>query len=132
MANPVNSTLLRLYLDGTVIASATDCEMTRNKDTPDITSKDSGANAAFMSGVKDTTFSMSVFYAEGEMDAVHAAFEAADEATLKYSTEVSGEEYWEQEIHINSYTVSSPGHNQPCTGTISFRGTGAVTKSDNA
>ena len=131
MATPQNTTSLRFYQAGTVIASAIDAEITFNKEAVDITTKDSGTNAEFMSGLKSGTGSTGGLYAEGELDALYAAYDGTAAVVMKLSTEVTGEEYFSGDAIITSLQINSSGNQQAATFTCQFQFTGAFTKDDN-
>jgi predicted secreted protein len=132
MATPQNTTSLRFYQAGTVIASAIDAEITFNKEAVDITTKDSGTNSEFMSGLKSGTGSTGGLYAEGELDALYAAYDGTAAVVMKLSTEVLGEEYFSGDAIITSLQINSSGNQQAATFTCQFQFTGAFTKDDNA
>jgi predicted secreted protein len=129
---PQNTTALRFYQAGTVIASAIDAEITFNKEAVDITTKDSGKNAEFMSGLKSGTGSTGGLYAEGELDALYAAYDGTATVVMKLSTEVTGEEYFSGDAIITSLQINSSGNQQAATFSCQFQFTGAFTKGDNA
>jgi len=131
MPTPQNTTSLRFYQAGTVIASAIDAEITFNKEAVDITTKDSGTNAEFMSGLKSGTGSTGGLYAEGELDALYAAYDGTAVVVMKLSTEVTGEEYFSGDAIITSLQINSSGNQQAATFTCQFQFTGAFTKDDN-
>lgn len=131
MPNPQNTTSLRFYQAGTVIASAIDAEITFNKEAVDITTKDSGTNAEFMSGLKSGTGSTGGLYVEGNLDALYAAYDGTDVVVMKLSTEETGEEYFSGDAIITSLQINSSGNQQAATWTAQFQFTGTFTKGDN-
>lgn len=131
MPLPQNSTVLRLYIDGTAVGYATDTDFTLNKDLPEYTNKDSGAWVEKMSGVKSASGSVNMFYVEGSLDALYAWIDGTAVAVVKISSEVSTEEYFSCDAHGSSLAISSPSHNQPCTASFNWESTGAITKGDN-
>lgn len=132
MAVPQNTSVLRFYIDGVVIASAIDAEISFNKEAVDITTKDSGTNSEFMSGLKSGTGSTGGLYAEGELDALYAAYDGTAAVVMKLSTEVSAEEYFSGDAFITSLQINSSGNQQAANFSCQFQFTGAFTKADNA
>ena len=133
MATPQNTTALRFYLtSGTVIANAIDAEITFNKEAVDITTKDSGTNAEFMSGLKSGTGSTGGLYVEGDIDNLWTAIDGTAAIEFKLSTEVTGEEYFSGDAIITSLQINSSGNQQAATYSCQFQFTGAFTKGDNA
>jgi len=132
MPNPRNTTTLRFYQAGTVIAGAIDAEITFNKEAVDITTKDSGTNAEYMSGLKSGTGSTGGLYLEGDLDALYAAYDGTAVVVMKLSTEVTGEEFFSGNAILTSLQVNSSGNQQAATWTCQFQFTGAFTKDDVA
>ena len=131
MATPQNTSVLRFYQAGTVIANAIDAEISFNKEAVDITTKDSGTNAEYMSGLKSGTGSTGGLYVEGDLDALYSAFDGTAAVVMKLSTEVSTEEYFSGDAIITSLQINSSGNQQAASYTCQFQFTGAFTKDDN-
>jgi TP901-1 family phage major tail protein len=78
-----NGTELGVYIGGTLIAAATDCSLSLNMETIDITTKDSAGFRELLGGVKSGSMSVSglIDYNDASNDDVSDLFTALDNRT---------------------------------------------------
>ena len=95
-----NGTELGVYIGGTLIAAATDCSLSLNMETIDITTKDSAGFRELLGGVKSGSMSVSglVDYNDASNKDVSDLFTALNDRTsltLKFgkATPVVGEDF---------------------------------------
>ena len=95
-----NGTELGVYIGGTLIAAATDCSLSLNMETIDITTKDSAGFRELLGGVKSGSMSVSglIDYNDASNDDVSDLFTALDNRTaltLKFAkaNPVVGEDF---------------------------------------
>lgn len=126
----VNSTLLSIYVGGTKINHSNDASFDFTHAVRDVTTKDSGGYQENLEGLRSFTFSASGFhafdatYGPDEMDDVITGRTAA---TIRYSTEVSGDTYYEGSCYMTSLSCNSPGQEETATWSAEFTGTGTLT-----
>ena len=129
----VNSTLFALYAgDGTYtkIAHSTDASISFSHEPRDITSKDSAGYRQLLEGLRSWSASGSFLVA---LDAtygyeeLYAAWVARSVLTVRFSTQVSGDQYYQGTAYISSLELSSPGAEDNATFSLSLEGTGALT-----
>ena len=129
----LNTTLLRVYVGGTAVAHATDASISISQSPRDTTTKDSGGWRDLLEGLRQFSISTSALYA---MDAAYGvddlwtALSGRSEVTVKFSTEVSGDEYFEGTCYVTSLEISSSGAEDNASYSASFEGTGELTKAD--
>jgi len=129
-----NGTELGVYIDGTLIAAATDCSLSLNTETIDITTKDSAGYRELLGGLKSGSISVSglIDYldADSNKDMVDlwTAWEARTILTLKFSkaNEATGELSFTSGGIITSLEQSG-GTEDTATYSCTFELTGPVT-----
>ena len=106
----MNGTLLGVYSAGTLIAHATEGSISLSMDTRDATSKDSSGSRDLLEATKSGTISVSALYAEDAaygVDDLMTSWAARTTLTVKFSTEVTGDHYWEASAYVTSLEVNS-------------------------
>jgi predicted secreted protein len=124
-----NGTLLALYVGGTKIAHLTSSEVSFEHSTRDATTKDSAGYKEVLEGLRSGSFSGEGYFAEdaayGYND-LFAAYTGRTQLTVRYSSEVAGDEYYEGTCYLTSLSRSS-GVEETETFSASFEMTGAPT-----
>ena len=125
----MNGTLLGVYSAGTLIAHATEGSISLSMDTRDATTKDSSGTRDLLEATKSGTISVSALYAEDAalgVDDLMTTWSARSSATIRFSTEVTGDHYWEATAYITSLEVNS-GMEDNVTYSATFELTGTIT-----
>ena len=128
-AGVINASDLKFYLDGTAIGHATDAEISLTGTTRDTSSKDSGKFKTIAPGRIEWTISGTNLYA---MDATEGASEIFNDVlnqtsiTIKFSTEVTGDERYTGDVLLTEMNLSSSGTNENATFSWSGEGNGAL------
>lgn len=128
-----NGTELGVYMDSTLIAAATDCSLSLNVETIDITTKDSAGFRELLGGVRSGSISVSglVDYLDAsnkDVNDLWTAWEARTAVTVKFSkaTEVTGDLSFSASAIITSLEQSG-GTEDTATYSATFELTGAIT-----
>ena len=125
----MNGTLLGVYAGGTLIAHATEGSISLSMDTRDATTKDSSGTRDLLEATKSGTISVSALYAEAAaygVDDLMTAWSGRTALTVKFSTEVTGDHYWEASAYVTSLEVNS-GMEDNVTYSATFELSGAIT-----
>lgn len=128
-AGIMNGTLIGVYAGGTLIAHATEGSISLNLDTRDATTKDSSGTRDLLEGVKSGTVSVSALYADDAtygVDELMTAWSGRSTLTIKFSTEVTGDSYWEASAYVTSLEVSA-GMEDNATYSATFELSGTIT-----
>lgn len=129
----INSTVLGVYvLDSTykIIGHMTDASFSFSHEPRDITTKDSAGYRALLEGLRSWTMSSSnltAFDATYGIDSLRTAALARTQLTLRWGTQVSGDDYIQGTAYISSLEESSPGAEDNATFSVTFEGTGTPT-----
>ena len=125
----MNGTLLGVYVGSTLVAHATEGSISLSMDTRDATTKDSSGYRDLLEGTRSGSISVSALYADdaayGVTDLM-TAFSNRTTLTVKFSTEVSGDDYWSATCYLTSLEVSAATEDN-ATYSASFEISGAVT-----
>ena len=125
-----NGTNLGVYIDGTIIAAATDCSLSLNMETIDITTKDSAGYRELLAGMRSGSISVSglVDYQDTNKDIVdlYTAWENRTSLTLKFSSELSNDTSFTASGFLTSLEQSG-GTEDTATYSATFELTGQVT-----
>lgn len=125
----MNGTLLGVYVGSTLVAHATEGSISLSMDTRDATTKDSSGYRDLLEGTRSGSISVSALYAGdatyGVTDLM-TAFSNRTTLTVKFSTEVSGDDYWSATCYLTSLEVSAATEDN-ATYSASFEISGAVT-----
>lgn len=130
-----NGTELGVYIGGTLIAAATDCSLSLNMETIDITTKDSAGFRELLGGVKSGSMSVSglVDYNDASNKDVSDLFTALNDRTsltLKFgkATPVVGEDFNYSASGFITSLEQSGGTEDTATYSASFELSGAITQ----
>jgi len=125
-----NGTNLGVYVDGTIIAAATDCSLSLNMDTIDITTKDSAGYRELLAGLRSGSMSCNglIDYQGTNTDTVDlvSAWTNRTSLTLKFSNELTGDQSYTASGFLTSLEQSG-GTEDTATYSASFELTGVVT-----
>ena len=128
-----NGTELGVYIGGTLIAAATDCSLSLNMETIDITTKDSAGFRELLGGVKSGSMSVSglIDYNDASNDDVSDLFTALDNRTaltLKFAkaNPVVGEDFNYSASGFITSLEQSGGTEDTATYSASFELSGAT------
>jgi predicted secreted protein len=128
-AGKQNATIVALYVGGVKITHATSSSIELSMETIDVTTKDGNGYSEYLPGVRGLTMSGDAFYADDATygaNALVALFTGRTAATIRYSTEVSGDDYFQMSGYMTSFSTSG-GVEDAHTYSVSFQGTGALT-----
>lgn len=129
----INSTLMGLYvLDSTYkkIGHSTDASISFSHEPRDITTKDSAGYRELLEGLRSWTASGSFLLAYDAtygFEELYEAWEARTKLTIRFTTAVSGDEYYQGACYISSLEASSPAAEDNVSFSISLEGTGQIT-----
>lgn len=128
-----NGTELGVYIDDTLIAAATDCSLSLNMETIDITTKDSSGFRELLGGLRSGSISCSglIDYLDAsnkDITDLWTAWENRSSLTLKFSkaNESTGELSFSASGFITSLEQSG-GTEDTATYSATFELTGAIT-----
>lgn len=125
-----NGTNLGVYVGGTIIAAATDCSLSLNMDTIDITTKDSAGYRELLAGLRSGSMSCNglIDYQSSNQDTVDlvTAWTNRTSLTLKFSNEITGDQSYTASGFLTSLEQSG-GTEDTATYSASFELTGVVT-----
>jgi len=125
----INGTLLGVYAGGTLIAHATEGSMSLSMDTRDATTKSSSGYRNLLEGTRSGSISVSALYANDAAYGVNdlmSSFTGRSTLVVKFSTEVSGDDYWSATCYMTSLEVSAATEDN-ATYSATFEISGAVT-----
>lgn len=130
-----NGTELGVYIDSTLIAAATDCSISLNMETIDITTKDSAGFRELLGGVKSGSISVSglIDYNDSANKDVSDLFTALNNRTalaLKFAkaTPAAGEDFNYSASGFITSLEQSGGTEDTATYSATFELTGAITQ----
>ncbi len=129
----LNGTDFRLYLSGNVIGRATNCSLEMTAEIRTILDKDSPGSGwqEGSRGVKSATISTTGFLAfdttNTKVSAIFTLFDAGTVSVCRFTTDETGDTYWEASVIVNSISLGSPVEDN-VTYDIGFIVTGAVTQ----
>jgi TP901-1 family phage major tail protein len=126
-----NGTNLGVYIGGTLIAAATDCSLSLNMETIDITTKDSAGYRELLGGLRSGSISVSglIDYQDANQDVtdLYDAWEGRTALTLKFSSEITGDESYTATGFLTSLEQSG-GTEDTATYSATFELSGEVTE----
>lgn len=126
----MNGTKLAVYNGTTKLAHATDCSLELSMDMIDTTTKDSAGWKDGLPGLRSWNLSSSHLYEDSAvqgLDELWAAYNARTPLTVRFSTEVVGEERFTGSVYVTSISLSG-GVEDAAAYSVTFEGTGALTK----
>tara|TARA_R110002012_G_scaffold203294_4_gene372665 strand:- start:3074 stop:3508 length:435 start_codon:yes stop_codon:yes gene_type:complete len=137
----VNTSLLTLYFDtdgaGTLgkVAHSTDATISFSAETVDITSKDTSGYRDTIAGLKSWTANLTAFidYSSsfGQEELVDKWI-AGECVTIRFTTNVSSDVYYEGDATITSVELNSSGAEEAASFSITLENAGAITKGTTA
>ena len=125
----MNATLLAVYVGGTKISHATEGSISLNMDTRDVTTKDSAGYRELLEATRSWSMSASAMYADDAtygVNALETAWENRTALTIRFSTEVTGDDYFEGTAYLTSLELNG-GVEDTVSYSVSFEGTGTIT-----
>lgn len=131
--NIINSTLVGMYIDGTLIAHLTDAGISMTHSPREVTSKDSGGYQEFLEGIRGATMSATAWLnkAAGQNDEdIFTLINGRTTATVRWASSVAGDKYYEVSAYVTSFDPSSPGQEDNVSYAVAFQGTGTITTGD--
>lgn len=132
----VNSTIFGVFVFSStykIISHMTDASFSYSHETRDVTTKDSAGWSESLEGLRSWTVSSSnmfAFDATYGISDLRALAQARTPVTLRWGTQVSGDEYLQGSAYIESIEESSPGAEDNGSYSVTFKGNGAITRAD--
>jgi predicted secreted protein len=123
-----NGSLCVIAVGGTVIAFLTSNSISFEMATRDATTKDSGGNTEILEALKSFSVTGEGYFAENAsygFEDLYAVYDARTAVTVRYSTLVSGDMYYEGSMYITSLQKTD-GLEETSTFSVTLSGTGAV------
>jgi len=125
----INATLFGLYDGSSLVGYATDVQFERNRETIEVTTKDSSGNMEVIPGKMSFSGSANFLFREdatfGYNDLM-TKISAGTAITAKWSTEVSGDSYETGSVYLTNLTRGG-SHESTFEASCSVQGTGALT-----
>lgn len=126
-----NGTLVGLYIGGALINHLTSNGMVLEQALRDATTKDSSGWKESLEGLRSASFSCEGFFAEnatkGFDDLTALLITTRGTATIRYSSEVTGDKYYEATCYVTNLSRTA-GVEETETFSCSLEVTGAVTE----
>lgn len=125
----MNGTLLGVYSGSTLIAHATEGSISLSLDTRDATTKDSSGYRDLLEATRSGSISVSALYANDAtygVDDLMTAWTARTTLTIKFSTEVTGDNYWTAAAYVTSLELNA-GVEDNVTYSATFELSGTIT-----
>lgn len=129
-----NSTTVMVLVDGTAVAHSLDATISMNRESVDISTKDTGLWSAFMTGQISATVSVNGLYemSNASIASLWTAFTAAqgsgnEVVTVLFGNATSGDEFFSADGIVTALEIGSPGVEGAMTYNASFQLTGTVT-----
>lgn len=130
VTNVVNGDIMIIEFDGTALAHTTSNSISISSDLPDATTKDSGGWTENFAGNNSWSGSadglVSFVEATGAKDLTALAI-AKTVVTIKFTTNVVGQDEYEGEARLSDVSIDSP-QGAPVTYSLSFEGCGVLTQ----
>lgn len=130
----INSTALKLYVDGTAVAYCNDASVSFTHATRDITTKDAGGYRALLEGLRQATFSGSALHAfdsaYGDAE-LYALLNDRTSAVVRFDTGVNGDRYYSASAYITQLDMNSPGAEDNAGLSFTFESSGTFTTGTN-
>ena len=126
----LNGTKVLLYSNGNAIAYSNSASIAFSMDTIETSTKDSNDWSEFLAGRRSSTFSVDGLVALDSSYNVSYLFgliNAQTTVTLRFSTEVTGDKYYQASAVVTSLDISA-ANNEAVSFSASFQGTGPVSE----
>jgi len=130
--NVINTTLLRVKIDGNAIARANDASISFTHDTRDITTKDSGGYRELLEGLRSAEASTSGLYAYDDThggDSLFADLKNRTQVELEFTTDETGDTVYAVDAYITSLEFNASSQEDNAGYSASFACTGEFTSS---
>lgn len=124
----INGTRVGIYVGGVKVAGATSSSISVSHSLRDATSKDSGGWSESLEGLREWGMEGELFFNQTAIyghDELFALIESRATVSLRFSTETSGESYY-QGIAILADLSTDASVEDSMTSSFSFTGTGAL------
>ena len=124
----INGTNLLVYIGGTAIGCTTSCTVNLNMATIDTTCKDSAGWTSQIAGLRDWSIdaeALTQYDATYGFTDLVSAWKNRTAVTVRFSTNVTGDEYFEGTAYITSLSESAPMEDVT-TFSVSFTGSGEL------
>jgi len=125
-----NGTNIAVTLGGTAVAHATECSLSLNQETIEVTTKDSAGNRELIAGLKSGSMSISGLQEVAGSNGVKllaGTINTGAAVTLVFDQVATSGEKWTAEGILTSLELSGGTEDAP-TYSASFELTGAITK----
>lgn len=125
-----NGTDVGLYIGGTLITNLTSNDFSVEHSPREATTKNSSGWSESLEGLRSATFSASGYFEEDaayNFENLYAAISTRATVTVRYSSEVAGDKYYEASAWVTSMSRSAPLEETE-TFEMSFQVTGAITE----
>lgn len=123
----MNGTLLGVYKDGTLIASAKSCKLTVSHEARDTYTKDDAGWKTNAEGTRGWKVDVDGLVTQSNWTSLYALITSRDEVTLSFQSSVSGDKHYRGRARLVS--IDQNGDNQSSvTFSASFEGDGALTE----
>lgn len=127
----INGTLLGVYIDGTLIASAKTCKFSVSHEVRDTTTKDDAGWKTNKEGGRswkvETDGLVNASSSSGSFSTLFGLFTNRTEVTVSFQTAVSGDKHYRGRGHITALDQSADNQSS-VSFTASFEGTGVLTE----
>lgn len=124
----LNGTLLGIYVGGTLVAHSTSNSISITHSPRSATSKDSGGWSDNLEGLREWSAEgegYMAFDASYGLNDLVTLYENRTKVLIRFSTEVSGDEYFQGYAYLDSLSVDSSPE-ESATFSYSLTGTGAL------
>lgn len=108
----INGTLLRFYIGGTAVGEATSCSLTVTREMRAVLTKDNAGSAQrFLPGQLSATGQADGLFsydtANYGVDDLFTAINSGTALTVRFTTDVTGDKYWEGTAYLNSLSFNA-------------------------
>lgn len=124
----LNGTLLGIYVGGTLVSHSTSNSISVSHSPRSATSKDSGGWSDNLEGLREWSGEGEAYLALNASYGINdlvSIMKARTKVTIRFSTEVSGDQYFEGQAYLDSINADSSPE-ESATFSYSFTGTGAL------
>ena len=128
-AGIINGTDLQVYIGSDVIAHSTSHSLSMTHDARDATTKDSEGWTDRLEGLRSweiTGEGLVAFDGTFDTDDLFALYTNRTQATVKFSTETSGDTYWTGSAYLTSLDFDAPTEDN-VSSSFTFSGSGPLT-----
>lgn len=126
----VNGTKMLVYVGGVAVSHSTNFTLNLSMETRDATTKDSEGWRDILEGLRSWSIdgeAMFAFDGTKTFDDFFALYNGRTAATVKFSTEVSGDKYYTGSGYLSNLSQTA-GVEESITYSFTFEGTGTLTE----